>query len=287
VKVSYGRRVFLLCNTLLMLFVIFCTLYPFYYSIIASFSDPIALSKVKGMLWLPIKPFTLDAYKAILSHPLIVSGFLNSILITVFGTFLNIVFTMLCAYFLALDGPLLKNIIGFMVVFTMYFSGGLVPDYLNVKSLGLMGSTWALIIPGLISTYNMIIMRTAFRAVPQSLSESAILDGASHITVLTRVMIPLCKATIAVLVLYYAVAHWNSWFGASIYLRDKSKYPLQLIARNFLASPSLIGAGAESARYVELLKYALVMIVSAPIIFIYPFIQKYFAKGVMIGAVKG
>ena len=178
-----------------------------------------------------------------------------------------------------------------MIIFTMYFSGGLIPSYLNVKDLGLMNSLWALILPGAISTTNLIIMKSAFQSIPDSLIESARLDGASYFQILVKVMTPLSKATIAVMVLYYGVGHWNSWFNASIYLREGDKFPLQLVVRNILnisTNAMSFGVGMdEMAQVAELIKYALIVVTVAPILAIYPFLQKYFVKGVMVGAIKG
>ncbi len=187
---------------------------------------------------------------------------------------------------------MLNRILTLFIVFTMYFSGGLIPGYLNVKDLGLMNSLWSLILPGAISTYNMIIMRTAFRAVPDELTESAQLDGANTFVIMWKILVPVCMPTIAVLILYYAVGHWNSWFAASIYLQDTSKYPMQLVMKKILDSANvseMIGdiGGADKARYVELIKYALIVVSTFPIMVLYPFLQKYFVKGVMVGSVKG
>lgn len=285
-KISSGK-IFDFFNIIIMLFVIVCTLYPFLYVVMASFSDPTALSTYTGLLLLPIKPYTFEAYKAVFSMPLILSGFKNTLFVLIVGVLVNMVFTILGAYFLSIKGPMLKDIVAFMIIFTMYFSGGMIPGYLNIKDLGLINSLWALILPGAIGTSNLIIMKSAFLSVPDSLVESARLDGASYIQTLTKVMLPLTKATLAVLVLYYGVGHWNSWFGASIYLQDKELYPIQLILRNLLASTSSIAALDDIPEYAELVKYALIVITSAPIICLYPFLQKYFTKGVMMGAVKG
>lgn len=285
-KISSGK-IFDFFNIIIMLFVIVCTLYPFLYVVMASFSDPTALSTYTGLLLLPIKPYTFEAYKAVFSMPLILSGFKNTLFVLIVGVLVNMVFTILGAYFLSIKGPMLKDVVAFMIIFTMYFSGGMIPGYLNVKDLGLINSLWALILPGAIGTSNLIIMKSAFLSVPDSLVESARLDGASYIQTLTKVMLPLTKATLAVLILYYGVGHWNSWFGASIYLQDKELYPIQLILRNLLASTSSIAALDDIPEYAELVKYALIVITSAPIICLYPFLQKYFTKGVMMGAVKG
>jgi putative aldouronate transport system permease protein len=274
-----------------MLFMIIITVYPLYFCLIASISDPIKLSMNPGAIFLPFKPFTLSAYYKVLNHSLFVSGFRNTFFIVSVGTFLNMVLTLTTAYVLSRKGLMLNKILTFFIIFTMYFSGGLIPAYLNVRDLGMINSLWSLIFPGLISTYNMIIMRTAFRAVPDALSESAQMDGARHFTIMTRILLPVSLPTVAVLVLYYAVGHWNAWFNASIYLQDTAKHPLQLVMRNILESANIsemIGdiGGEDKARYVELIKYALIVVSTVPVLVLYPFLQKYFVKGVMIGSVK-
>lgn len=286
-------RVFTIFNILFMLFIILITAYPIYYIVMASFSDPVSLSKHTGLLWKPLEPFTVSAYEMVFSNPLIVSGFKNTLFILIVGVVVNLLFTMLGAFFLTIKGPVLKSGIAFMIIFTMYFSGGLVPSYLNIKSLGLLNSLWALILPGAISTSNLIIMKSAFQSIPESLIESARLDGARYWQILWRIMVPLSKATIAVMVLYYGVGHWNSWFSASIYLQESTKFPLQLVMRNILNSANATssmtgGVGAdEMAYYIELIKYALIVVTTTPILILYPFLQKYFTKGVMVGAIKG
>ena len=212
--------------------------------------------------------------------------------VMVIGLALNLILTALGAYFLTIKGPMLKNVITFMIIFTMYFSGGMIPSYLNIKDLKLLNSLWSLILPSAITTTNLIIMKSAFQAIPESLSESARLDGASYLQILIKIMIPLSKATMAVMVLYYGVSRWNSWFAASIYLNNSDLFPLQLVMRNILNMANQMagstGAGAdEMAQLVELIKYALIVVTTAPILALYPFLQKYFVKGVMIGAVKG
>lgn len=287
-----GYQVFSIINILIMLFVIFITAYPIYYVVVASFSDPNALYGHGGVLWHPLAPYTLTAYKSVLGNSQVGIGFLNTLFVLVVGVLINMLLTMAGAFFLSIKGPMLKGAVATMIIFTMYFGGGMVPGYLNVKELGLMNSLWALIIPGAINTTNLIIMRTAFQSIPDSLIESARLDGASYLKILARIMIPLSKATIAVLVLYYGVAHWNSWFNASIYLQDTSLYPLQLVVRQILdlsqMTDMMDGTDmAEMARAADLIKYALIVITTVPILVLYPFLQKYFTKGVMIGAVKG
>lgn len=285
-------RVFPFINGFLMLCIIFVTAYPVYYVVVASFSDPGALARETGILWAPLKPFTLAAYRQVFANASILTGFRNTLFVLGAGLAVNLILTMLGAYFLSIKGPRLKSAIAFMIIFTMYFSGGMIPAYLNVKSLGLLDSLWALILPGAINTTNLIIMKSAFCAVPESLMESARLDGASHFQILSRIMVPLCKATIAVLVLYYGVGHWNAWFNASIYLRNSEKFPLQLVTRNILNLTQMSaltgGAGTdEMAQLADLIKYALIVVTTTPILILYPFLQRYFVKGVMVGAIKG
>jgi len=180
-----------------------------------------------------------------------------------------------------------------LILFTMYFSGGMIPAYMNIRDLGMMNTLWSLIIPGAISTYNMLVMRSAFAAVPATLYEAAYLDGASHPRILTQIYLPLSGATLAVMVLYYAVGHWNAWFNASIYLSDTSKYPLQLVLRQILILnqnadlKASVTDNGELAKYADQVKYALIVVSSAPILMLYPFLQKFFTKGVMVGALKG
>jgi len=206
------------------------------------------------------------------------------------------VMTCLCAYVLSRRNVMLNKPITLMIVFTMYFSGGLIPTYLNIRDLGLIDSLWSLIIPGAISTYNMIVLRTGFASVPESLEESAKIDGASNIRILWQIIIPLSKASLAVICLYYAVGHWNSWFNAMLYINRRELFPLQLILREILINNDTssmvndvtVQGGAGEASFVsETVKYAVIIVSTVPILCLYPFIQKYFTKGVMVGAVKG
>ncbi len=282
-----GGKIFDVFNVIFMLMVIVATAYPFLYVVMASFSDPSALAKYQGLLIVPLKPITLEAYAMTFKLPQLLKGFLNTFFVVGVGVAVNMVMTTLGAYFLSMDGPIWKDVIAFMVVFTMYFSGGMIPSYLNVRDLGLMDSRWALILPGAINVTNMIILRTAFQSVPKSLKEAAEIDGASVIQILFKVMLPLAKSTLAVLILYYGVEYWNSWFEASIYLIDKNKYPIQLIVQNLLSSLTSMEDLGDLTQYIELVRYALMVVTTLPILILYPFLQKYFEKGVMIGALKG
>jgi putative aldouronate transport system permease protein len=286
-------RVFSFFNGIFLLFIMLITAYPMYYVLVASFSDASALAMNAGNpLLYPLSPISFRAYFRVFENPMILTGYGNTAFVIIVGVTLNIALTAMGAYFLSLKGVPFSTIIMFLIVFTRYFSGGMIPEYLNVRDLGLIDSRFALIIPGLVNTYNLIIMRTAFQNVPESLIESAKLDGARHYRILWSVALPLCAPTIAVLVLYYGVAHWNSWFAASVYIRNRGLWPLQLVMREILISiqqSSQVGAGEldELAQLSELIKYALIVIGTAPILMLYPILQRHFVKGVMIGAIKG
>lgn len=281
-----GRKVFNVFNIILMLILVVITAYPFYYVVIASFSDPVKLSSHSGILLAPLAPYEFGAYEAVFNHPLLISGFLNTLFLAVVGTIMNLFFTALGAFFLSQKGPMFKSAVAMMVIITMYFNGGLVPNYMLVKNLGLLNSHMSLILPGLINAVHMIILKTAFQSIPESLTESALLDGGSYMQILLRIMIPLSKATLAVLILYHVLGYWNGWFQASIYLRDKDKYPIQLAVRNLLEEETALKGDFVMTRYAQLTKYAIIVVVSTPIIILYPFLQKYFEKGVMMGSVK-
>lgn len=294
IKKSISYRCFTAFNTVFMIFMAIIMLYPMLYVLFASLSNSNALMQHSGLLLAPIE-FDTAAYRAVLENPMVWTGYRNTLFILVCGVIINMVMTTIAAFVLSRPGLPGRRQMMLFIMFTMYFGGGLIPTFLTVKSLGLYNNIWALIIPGAISTYNTIIMRTSFEGIPRSLEESAMLDGASYLCVLTRIMIPLSKAVMAVMVLYYAVGHWNSWFNAMIYLREREKYPLQLVLREILiqGDTSAMGGGNESSTSIdqvtiaETIKYATIMVATVPILLIYPFLQKYFVKGVMIGAVKG
>lgn len=290
IKKSVGERVFTVLNCIFMLVFIFITVYPIWYVFVASFSDSNALIGNMSLLFKPVN-FTLDAYKMMIKNPMILVGYKNTLIILVIAVTLNMFLTALGAYFMSRKNVMFKKPITLLIIFTMYFSGGLIPVYLNVKSLGLLDTYASLILPVAINTFNLIIMRTAFASIPESLEESARLDGAGHFRLLFQIILPLSKATVAVILLYYAVEHWNSWFNAMIYLNDRNKFPLQLVLQEILiqndtsSMTQMVSAG-DSSSVGETVKYAVIIVSSLPIFCIYPFIQKYFEKGVMIGAVK-
>ena len=276
-----------LLNGAVLTLVALVTLYPFLYVVFASFSDPLELMSNSGLLFAPMG-FSLDAYVRVFENPSIYSGYANTIFYVVVGTLVNIIATCMAAYVLSRKQFMLRRFLTVMFIFTMYFNGGLIPSYLLIKYLDLINSRLALILPGAVNTFNLMIMITGFEGVPESLEESARMDGAGDWTILFRIIMPLAKPTIMVMVLYYAVGHWNSWFNAMIYLRDADKMPLQIFLRDILTR-SQLGAmsGQVDVEDVGLtIKYATIIVSTVPILCIYPFIQKHFVKGVMIGAVK-
>lgn len=272
-----------------MIFVLVVTLYPMWYVVAASFTSSTELIKNPGIFLWPQK-VTMGAYELVFQNPLILNSFGNTLKILGFGLPINIVLTLICGYFMATTGMMWKKPIVMMIMFTMFFSGGMIPSYLNIKSLGLYNTIWAIILPGALSVYNAIICKTAIEAIPDSLMESAFIDGANDFQVIFKIIVPLIKATLAVLLLYYGVGHWNSWFAASIYLKDDAKLPIQNILRALLMANQNLAdsnAGDNYNVYAETLKYAAIVVSTVPILCVYPFLQKYFVKGVMIGAVKG
>jgi putative aldouronate transport system permease protein len=291
IKRTLGERAFDITNIILMTGLSVVTIYPFLYVLFASLSDPAWVVQVRGLIWFP-HGINLEAYKLVFANPSILTGYANTLFYVVVGTALNILMTSLGAYALSRQSVMWKNPIMFLIVFTMFFSGGLIPTYLLINNIGLLDSRWALIIPSAMSAYNLIIMRTSFQGIPVSLEESAKLDGANDFTILFRIVLPLSMPVVAVMILFYGVGHWNSWFPALIYLRTRDLYPLQLILREILITNStdsmMTGVGGGDKMPIgETIKYATIIVATIPILLLYPFLQKYFVKGVMIGAIKG
>lgn len=288
---SLGDRIFDVANTIILLLLCFVTLYPMYNVICSSFTANSYLVTHPGTVVWPVG-FTLGSYKLAFTHPLLLSGYKNILIVLGVSLPINIVLTLFCGYFLASNNVMFKKPIFLMIMFTMFFSGGMIPAYLNIRDLGLYNSLWALILPGAVSIYNSIICRTAIEAVPDSLRESAFIDGANDLVIAFRIIFPLIMPTVAVLLLYYGVGHWNAWFNASIYLQDNEKLPIQNVLRAVLIANSSIlnSAAAESDQvnqFAESIKYSAIVLTTVPVLCIYPFLQRYFVKGVMIGAVKG
>ena len=263
-------------------------LYPMWHVVMASFSDPIELMRHSGVILKPLG-HSLEGYRVVLQNPNIPKSYFNTIFYVLAGTSINMLLTTMGAYVLSRKGFLFRRTLTLLIVFTMYFNAGLVPNFLLVKGLGMYNSILALMLPGAISTWNLIVMKTAFQSIPVSLEESARLDGANDFTILFRIFLPLSKATVAVMILFYAVGHWSSWFHAMLYLRDRAKFPLQLIMREILISNSANGNASADSDVMflqEVVKYATIVVSTVPILFIYPFAQKYFMAGVMMGSVK-
>lgn len=287
-KPSIGEKVFNVFNILFMAVMIFICLYPFWYCVTCSLSKDI-VGNTSSLMLLP-KGFSLGAYKKVLADPLILTGYKVTIFVVVTGTVLNLIFTTLAAFLLTRREFAIRNFLTWMMLFTMYFGGGMIPTYIvYTQILGLENSLLALIVPGLISVYNTIVMRTNFDGIPRSLEESVKVDGGNDMHVLYHIILPLSKAIISVMVLYYGVAHWNAWFNAMLYINDPSKRPLQLELRTILLEnqTGADGNAADNMGLAENIKFATILVATLPILAIYPFIQKYFVKGVMIGAVKG
>ena len=266
--------------------------YTLIFVVSASFSNPDLV--MRGEMVLLPKGFNLNAYREVFRNARIWQGYWNTVVLAVVGTALNVALTLMAAYPLSRRDLPGSRALMLVVTFTMYFSGGLVPTYLLVRDLGIVDTVWSLILPGAIATYNLIVARTFFQtSIPAELYEAAEIDGCGNTEMLWRIVLPLSSAIIAILVLYYSVGHWNAYFGALIYLRSPQKYPLQLILREILIlnqteemGTNEVGMG-EKILLAESIKYAVIVVSSMPVMLLYPFVQKYFVKGVMIGAIKG
>lgn len=291
VKRSKGERIFSVFNYIFLAIIMVICIYPVWYVAMASFSDSNMLTQHFGLLLKPVG-FSTDAYKKVFQNPMILRGYGNTLFILVAGVFLDLVMTSLGAYFLSRKRVMFKQPIMMLIIFTMFFSGGMIPFYLNLKDLHLTNSIWGLIVPFMINTYNLVILRTSFESIPDSLIEAAQIDGAGHFKILLQIVLPLSKAILAVMVLYYGVSIWNSWFWASAIIRTREMYPLQVILREILmqndVSSMNAGSSAIDAEAIGMtIKYATIMVATVPILCIYPMLQKHFTKGAMIGAVKG
>ncbi len=294
-KIRYSKSdlIFYIIVTVILSLFTLLVLFPLVYVVSASFSSPKDVAAGRVYLW-PVN-FSLEGYKAVFRYPDIWIGYRNTILYTIVGTVINVAITMIAAYPLTRKELPFRNFFTFLFTFTMFFGGGLIPSYINVKNLGMLDSMWALIVPGAMSVTNMIIARTFIQSnIPNELLEASQIDGCSYSRFFFQMVLPLSKAVLAVLALYYAVGHWNSYFNALIYIMDKAKKPLQIFLRDILVvntidSSMLIDPELMEAKQgiADLLKYSLIIVATVPILCFYPFIQKYFMKGVMIGSLKG
>ncbi len=289
-KLTVGDVIFDAFNVIALLFVALICLYPIYYCLVASLSDPTALAAAGGFMLWP-KGIQFGAYKSVFANHEIFSGYLNTFFYVIVGTLLNLFLTLIGAYVLSRQKLTLKRFLNLFVTLTMFISGGMIPLYLVMKGLNLLDARVGIILVTAVNTYNLIMARTYFSTIPQSLEEAARVDGAGEVRILFEIMIPLAGPIIAVLGLYYAVSHWNSWFNEMIYLSDRGKYPIQLFLREILILNEVSAASqdfaADKMPLAESIKYATIVVATVPILFVYPFVQKHFVKGVMVGAVKG
>lgn len=290
IKQSTGSKVFDICNIIILSLMSLICLYPVWYVLVASFSEPNLMMQHSGGLLLPLG-FSFSSYKAVFGNPMILSGYLNTLKILALSLITQLTMTSLGAYFLSRKGVMWKKPIMMLITFTMFISGGIIPFYQTLQDFHLTNTHWGLVIPFMISTYNMIILRTSFEGIPESLSEAARIDGAGHYRILFSIILPLSKSIMAVMVLYYGVSTWNGWFWGSTILSDRSMYPLQVVLREILmqndTSSMTAGVSAGDVEAVgATIRYATIIVATLPILCIYPFLQKYFTKGVMVGAVK-
>lgn len=281
-----------ICNYTLISILVLLVLYPLYFVLTASVTDPDLVYSGK-LLFFP-EHITWDGYKRLLAESSIWLGVSNSLWYTLTGTAINVVLTITAGYVLSRSDLIGRNVFMFLLVFTMFFGGGLIPSYLLVKELHMLDTTWAMIIPNAVSVFNVIIVRTFFQTnIPGELLESAQMDGCSNLKFFWKIAIPLALPIVAVIVLFYAVGHWNSYFQALIYLKSNAKQPLQIILRNILIMnegsdmQGMLDGSQEQQKRMELMKYGIIIISSLPVMILYPFLQRYFVKGTLVGSVKG
>ncbi len=291
-RAGLGDKIFLLTGYILLALFVVAIIGPVVYIIIASFMDPITLQN-KGIVF-DLSKWTLTAYERVMTNSQIWTGFFNAVLYSVLFAVLSVFITLLCAYPMSRDDFKGKQFFNTIFIITMFFGGGLIPTYLLISNIGLLDSMWAVILPGSFSVWNMIIARTYYKGIPGELREAADVDGANELVFFFRILLPVCTPLIAVLILWQFVGMWNSYFDAMIYLNSASKQPLQLVLRAILIQnepdPGMISdmqSTAQRAQLAELLKYATIIISSLPLVVMYPFFQKYFDSGIMVGSVKG
>jgi putative aldouronate transport system permease protein len=302
IHASRSDRLFVTVNVTVIVLLLVAMIYPLYFTVIASFSDPYAV--VKGEVFLWVKDFSLDAYKSAFKEPRLWVGYRNSAYYTIVGVLLNLVVTIPCSYVLSKKSLPGHGFLSTFFIIPMYFGGGLIPTYLIVKELGLLNTSYTLIILGALNTYNMIVTRVYFQtSIPESLYESARIDGANNFQTFLKIALPLAVPIIAVMALFFAVARWNDYYTALIYVSSDRHYPLQMMLRSILLSfekgftmstdatrglsSDELAALAKKQYIAQAMKYSLIFIASAPMLILYPFVQKYFIKGIMIGSLKG
>ena len=285
IRVSASRRVFLVLNTIFLLVLSLIMLYPVIYVAAASFSEETAILR-GDVVFLPVKAH-VKAYQKVFQYPLLWNSYGNTLLYTAVGTAINLLLTVFGAWALSQKKMVGRRFLTLMCTFTMFFGGGMIPTFLVVKGLGMLNTIWAIVLPGAVSTYNMILMRTFFRQIPESLVEAAELDGCRDFGVLFKIVLPLSLASLMTIGMFYAVAHWNSYFSSVLYLSKPELYPLQIILRQVVLLNEIVENSSSTENVMaEGIKYATIMVAMLPILCIYPFVQRYFVKGVMIGSVK-
>ena len=285
IRVSASRKAFLVINTIVLLLLCAVMLYPVIFVAAASFSEETAILKGEVSVF-PVRAH-IKAYEKVFHYPLLWRSYGNTLLYTGLGTLINLVLTVCGAWALSQKKMVGRRFLTLMCTFTMFFNGGMIPTFLVIKELKLLNTIWAILLPGAVSTYNMILMRTFFLAIPQSLVEAAELDGCNDFGVLFRVVLPLSLTSLMTIGMFYAVAHWNSYFSAVLYLNKPELYPLQIILRQVVLMNEIVeNASSTENVMAEGIKYATIMVAMLPMLCIYPFVQRYFVKGVMIGSVK-
>lgn len=300
IKMCRQDRIFVAVNGILLLLIFLVTLYPLLFVLSASFSDPTEVAL--GKMWLlPVKP-TLHGYRYILKYQEIWTGYANTIFYTIFGTMVNLFLTLPCAYALSRRDIKGRGAVMTFFLITMYVGGGMIPTYLNISSLGLLNRRAVMLLCNGLSVYNMIVARTFYAStIPWELHEAAFIDGANDWYVFWKIVTPLSKPIMVVMILYYGVMHWNAWFSAFLYLKDRTMFPLQIILKEILTQSKFFAEQLtdaslsaeeqlyfqEQANVANMLKYVVIVVSTAPMLAVYPWLQKFFAKGVMIGSVKG
>ncbi|MDD6189706.1 MAG: carbohydrate ABC transporter permease [Clostridiales bacterium] len=295
IKETPGRIVFRVINTVLLAILAVICVIPLWHVFMSSISDPTDITRHSGLVLWPLSesgPVTLRGYTVVLKNNSIVRGYANTIFYVGTGCVLCIIFSSMAAYCISRRRTMWMKYLTITLTLTMFFNGGLIPTYLVNRALHIVNTRWVVIVMGLISIFYIIIIKTAFHSLPSSLEESAQLDGAGHLTILFKIVLPLTKATIAVIALFYAVAKWNEYLTAAIYLTNRRLYPLQIILREILIESSGVSGVDLSTlgsfdNYKKLIQYSTIIFATLPILCIYPFVQKYFVKGVMIGSIKG
>lgn len=297
IKPAKSDRVFDICNKILVWFFILIILYPLIYIVSASISDPTYVNS--GQVWLWPRGLTFEGFRRVFENKDLWIGYRNTIFYTLFGTFINLAFTLPCAYALSRKDLKGKGMIMGLLVFTMFFEGGLIPTYLLVKDLHMTNTIWAMVLPNALAVWNVIVTMTFFKVtIPRTLEEAAEIDGASTFRIFFQIVLPLSTPIIAVMGLFYGVSHWNQYFNAMIYLSDRNLFPLQLFLRDILIKQEIaaqtvnlqgtdIAAIGEQAKIASIIKYAVMIVSAAPLLIIYPFLQRFFLKGVLIGSIKG